>query len=111
MTSGVGLVRKGPEGGWGGWPSSLLLLGWRLGGRSIYNKLVTCTLFFDCVIFHDEHRFKEKDKEGLGGDLRRCDIGFLPYQDSQSKIVALGPKRCGGWRAARIPALVAARAF
>lgn len=79
MIFGVGLVRKGFEGGWGGWFSFFLLFGWRLGGRLIYNKLVICILFFDCVIFYDEYRFKEKDKEGLGGDLRRCDIGFFFY--------------------------------
>lgn len=66
----------------GGWPGSLLLPGCWFGSRSIY-KLLTWTLSFECVMFPNEHRFKEKDEEGLGRYLKRCDIGFLPCQESQ----------------------------
>lgn len=48
----------------GGQPGSLWLPGWWLAGGLIY-KLLTCTLFFECAVFHNEHRFKEKDQEGL----------------------------------------------
>lgn len=57
--------------------------------RRIYKSL-TGTLLFECM-FHNEYRFKEKDKEALGRYLKRCDTAFLPYQDPQSQIAALWP--------------------
>lgn len=63
----------------GGWSGSLLLPGWWLDGRSVY-ELLTCTLSFECIMFSNEHRFREKTK---GHRNKRCCIGFLPYQESQ----------------------------
>ena len=45
----------------GGWSGSLLLPRWWLDGRSVY-KLLTCTLSFECIMFSNEHRFREKTK-------------------------------------------------
>lgn len=60
-------------------------------GEMSFNTFSAWILFFQCVIFHNKHQFKEKNKGSLERYLRRCngDFFFFPYPDLQAQMVEL----------------------